>query len=762
MKRITTLLVAILCCIDAAQAQNNPLYFNTAYFGSCNSGTNSISPVVGSIPGLAPPDSLLPCMSAGTRYYDTIYFKNFANFSVATITSLKFDSIYLPAGLCWSTNKVNNTFATGEDGVILISGTATVAPGTYKLRIIADVNTSIGNFSAVDMEALAHLRYHLRVSCSNNNCPAVDPTDSVSVYSADTSACNTALLASIYASGPTTLCIGDSVTLSANYGSGYTYLWSTGATTRSITTGTAGSYSVTVSYGGNSVASSPVVVTSSSTCPINATISPAGPVNLCNGASQTFVAPYHAGYTYLWSNGQTTQSITVSTAAVYSVTVSDGSNTASDAVTVTSNNCGNIDYSNLSYFINCNAATNLITSHVGTVPGLTPMDTALPCLQRNSAGSDTIYFKNFTTFSVATVNSIKFDSIYLPAGLCWSTNKANNTFTTGEDGVILISGTPTAPAGSYKLRIVADVNTSIGNFTAIDLEALAHLRYHVRISCPSYTCTTINPSDSTSLYVPDNSPCSAPPLTANITASGSLTFCDGGYVILTTNYDTTYSYLWSNGYTSANTVIYTSGTYTVTVTQNGNSIVAPPVTVTVNPLPTAAFSLVQNPGTAHTWIVVNQCVGSGLSYIWSWGDNSTNSSGATPTHTYDSAGYYSICVGVTDQNGCQSFYCDSNAHLFKTEGQMISVSVVQYALGTTDIADKNLTMSYYAGVVHFSDNIAEPSDVILYDMSGRVVMSRKSWTGSLLYTDDALADGVYVVTLQNSTHRLSGRIGIVR
>ena len=50
--------------------------------------------------------------------------------------------------------------------------------------------------------------------------------------------------ASVAASGPTTFCQGGSVTLTASGGG--TYLWSTGATTPSITASTSGSYSVTV------------------------------------------------------------------------------------------------------------------------------------------------------------------------------------------------------------------------------------------------------------------------------------------------------------------------------------------------------------------------------------------------------------------------------------------------------------------------------------------------------------------------------------
>ncbi len=185
-KLFTTLTLSIGLCA-AAFAQNNPLYFDTNIFQSVDGGQTNITPIVGTVPGLSPSDSALPCGVRGTAISDTIYFKNFTQFSVATVNSLKIDSLYLPAGLTWHTSSPNNTFTTGQDGVILVNGTTYVPQGVYKLRIIVDVNTTIGNFSAVDAEALAHLRYHVRViSNSACPCPAIDPADSASVYTAYT------------------------------------------------------------------------------------------------------------------------------------------------------------------------------------------------------------------------------------------------------------------------------------------------------------------------------------------------------------------------------------------------------------------------------------------------------------------------------------------------------------------------------------------------------------------------------------------------
>jgi len=48
----------------------------------------------------------------------------------------------------------------------------------------------------------------------------------------------------ITASGPTTFCIGGSVTLTSSAGT--SYLWSTGATTQSINVTTSGSYTVRI------------------------------------------------------------------------------------------------------------------------------------------------------------------------------------------------------------------------------------------------------------------------------------------------------------------------------------------------------------------------------------------------------------------------------------------------------------------------------------------------------------------------------------
>lgn len=111
------------------------------------------------------------------------------------------------------------------------------------------------------------------------------------------------------------ICAGSTTTLNAGNPGDY-YIWSTGATTQTITVSTAGEYFVTVSNYSSCAVSDSVVVT----------ILPAPNVVLandtaiCNGGSVVLNAG-NTGSTYFWSTGATTQSITATTSNTYIVTV---------------------------------------------------------------------------------------------------------------------------------------------------------------------------------------------------------------------------------------------------------------------------------------------------------------------------------------------------------------------------------------------------------------------------------------------------------
>lgn len=121
----------------------------------------------------------------------------------------------------------------------------------------------------------------------------------------------------ITASGSTTFCTGGSVDLTSSAASGNT--WSTNATTATITVSTTGNYSVTVTDANGCASASTPISVNVSNAPAP-TIS-ASSTQACSGDVVTVTAS--AADSYLWSSGETTQSIQVSaTAAVY-VTVTN-------------------------------------------------------------------------------------------------------------------------------------------------------------------------------------------------------------------------------------------------------------------------------------------------------------------------------------------------------------------------------------------------------------------------------------------------------
>src|SRR5262249_34933656 len=76
------------------------------------------------------------------------------------------------------------------------------------------------------------------------------------------------IAASIAAGGPTAIAIGDTLSLVGTQGSGLTYLWSTSATTPSISITTPGTYTVTVTSPGGCSSSASISVTASSPLPV--------------------------------------------------------------------------------------------------------------------------------------------------------------------------------------------------------------------------------------------------------------------------------------------------------------------------------------------------------------------------------------------------------------------------------------------------------------------------------------------------------------
>ncbi len=175
--------------------------------------------------------------------------------------------------------------------------------------------------------------------------------DNGSVHGNTPNQCSTQV-PNVTLSGSNKICQGESVTLTASTGS--SYLWSNGSTTKSITVSSAGTYWVTVYVNGTPGTSLPVDIYTISSPPAIITVN--GSATICAGSSVQLIADF-ANY-YLWSNGETTKSINVTSAGSYSVTVSNkvGCSETSSPVNINVSNCTS----------SCDPPFNLNTDYVAS------------------------------------------------------------------------------------------------------------------------------------------------------------------------------------------------------------------------------------------------------------------------------------------------------------------------------------------------------------------------------------------------------------
>ncbi len=116
-------------------------------------------------------------------------------------------------------------------------------------------------------------------------------------------------------SGAIALCSGESVSLEAP--AGYDYLWSNGAEEQSLTVDNSGLFNVTISDANDCIGISPLVEIEFDPDQ-TPSIEIDGPAVFCSGEETTITST--EAMSYLWSNGDTTQSITISEPGEYFVT----------------------------------------------------------------------------------------------------------------------------------------------------------------------------------------------------------------------------------------------------------------------------------------------------------------------------------------------------------------------------------------------------------------------------------------------------------
>jgi gliding motility-associated-like protein len=207
---------------------------------------------------------------------------------------------------------------------ITVSGPTDLCPGD-STELIATQGTSYlwseGSTSQTIFVSTA-ATYTVTVT-DGNGCSGISPPRQINALSAPN------VSVSQTPSGP--VCVGDTVTLTAS--SATSWQWSTGATSQAITVTGPGNYTVLVTNNSGCSAISPG--SSVNYLPQgNSAIVPAGPVLITPGSSVSLTA--NQGSAYSWSQGATSQVISVNGPGTYTVTVTDanGCNSVPASITV--------------------------------------------------------------------------------------------------------------------------------------------------------------------------------------------------------------------------------------------------------------------------------------------------------------------------------------------------------------------------------------------------------------------------------------------
>lgn len=620
---------------------------------------------------------------------------------------------------CTATSNVLQTQVSSATVNVTLSSDPVLCPGeTISLQSTPAVNYTWSNGATSASITTGPGTYTVSITDANG-CTAV--SNSIVLTQSIPGASITS------ASGLLSFCPDSSLELIANNGA--SYLWSTGAVTQSIVIVDAATYEVTVTNADNCTAQASITVNES--VPV-ASITPSGPTTFCAGSQVTLSANNGTGY--LWSDGSTSQSITVNAANNYSVTVFDAIGCpASDAMSVIVNsatasispsldttfctgdsiqlfnqspNTVSVQWSNgltgNSIWVNTNSSYSFVVTDInGCTAASTPVNTFLNIpiafitpqsntvicpntsviLNANNSTGNTFVWSDGSTASslsasangsyvVTVTNSLGCVATSAPVDVLVSIPTASITVNSNTD---LCPG----QQASMTANIGASYLWSPGGQTTQNLLTSAGGSYTVEVTDSIGCVATSTPVQVNNL-----------PAEAVTAVTGTTSFCRGETVTISVL--TPGNYVWSNGETGNSITVGDGGLYTVAVTNlNGCIKVSDPVAVTVHEYPVISFTADSSSECEAFKIRFrNYSTFDNNSLIhWSFGDGTTTNQ-YSPVHWYTIDGNYNVVLTITSPFGCSS--SDSS-----------EIPVIRYPDPVADFSIVNNIDNVFAGPISF-------------------------------------------------------------
>lgn len=413
----------------------------------------------------------------------------------------------------------------------------------------------------------------------------------------------------------------------------YTFVWSGGQTTQTISGLCAGNYSVTVTDANGCMTTSSVTVTQPNPLNVSATATPIACNTFCTSTISANIAGGTAPYQYSWSpGGQTTASITGQCSGSYTVTVTDANScVATASVTVNQPTALNVvtTSNNTPCNSTCNGSAAAITGG-GTPPyqySWLPGGQTTTSINNLCAGSYTL-----TVTDDNGCQGTGSVTITEPQQLLSNATSTNVTCNNACNGTATANPSGGTPPYAYQWMPGNMTTQSVSNLCA-----------------GSYTVTITDANNCTSTQIIQiTQPTPLSPVASAL--SSSCNICNGSGTVNVTGGTPPYSFLWNdpNAQTTATATGLCPGNYTITVTDANNCVSTATVTITqtVNIVITSSSSSLDCFGDCDGIATANASGGaSPYSFLWS-----TNPIQFTGTATGLCSGTYSVTA--TDANGC--------------------------------------------------------------------------------------------------------------
>lgn len=408
----------------------------------------------------------------------------------------------------------------------------------------------------------------------------------------------------------------------------YSYLWSNGKNTALNGSLTAGTYTVTVTDSYMQTATASVTLTAPPAINISMSSNPAT-CGQANGLASVTASGGQTPYTFLWSNGQTSNIATGLSSGMYSVTVTASSGCkAIGSVTVGTSTGFAAAFNKTNITCNgINDGTATISASGGFTPYTYQWNTGQTSQALSGLGAGT-YSATVTDNSGCTITGSV--SITQPGVLALSLNGTNVSSCGGSNGavnLIVVGGTTPYSYlwnnGSTN-EDLANIQAGSYSVTVTDANGCSKNK-NIQITAPSASNIS---------FTKTNALCKG--------------LCNGTATVSLSGGNTPFNYQWSNGSAGATATGLCAGNYSVTVTDNSGCassdsvFVVDPAALSVSVTSSNAVCGVSN-GTA----LANANGGTTpYSYQWTSGD-STALADSLPANTY--------MVTVTDNNGCNIF-----------------------------------------------------------------------------------------------------------